>query len=415
MIVLTHPTGNANVRAVLGGLQRADLLSKFATTIAFTAKDQWINALPAGISKELRRRRYDLPKKLIFQHRGREAVRMASLRAGWRAVVGHETGWASVDGVYRSLDRSVAAHLAGWKRELGVRAVYAYEDGAYEAFGAAAELGMLRAYDLPIAYCDTARRLLTEEAERHPEWEPTLVGTRDSESKLERKREEARRADVIFSPSGFVYDSLPAEIRATKHCVVAEFGSPAPRPIENRRLRDGGGPLRVLFAGSLTQRKGLADLMEAVRMLKRSDIELVLLGSPVVPLEFYKKQPVKFTYEGPRPHAQVLELMELCDVFVLPSIVEGRALVQQEAMTCGLPLIVTRNAGGDDLIVEGQTGFLVPIRSPEAIAEKLTWMADHRSQVAGMSNAARDKAALLTWESYGDKVTGQLRKELASK
>ena len=415
MIVLTHPTGNANVRAVMGGLQRAGLLAKFATTIGFAESERWIERLPAAISRELRRRRYALPKKLIFRHPGREAVRMASVKSGWRVLVGHETGWASVDGIYRSLDRRVASELGGWKRDLGAKAVYAYEDGAYESFAAAGELGMLRAYDLPIAYCDTARRLLTEEAARRPEWEPTLVGTRDSESKLERKREEARRADVILCPSGFVYDSLPEQIRRTKQCVVAEFGSPQPRAKESRRVRNGNGPLRVLFAGSLTQRKGLADLMDAVRILNRKDIELVVLGSPVAPLEFYRKQPVEFTYESPRPHAQVLELMERCDVFVLPSIVEGRALVQQEAMTCGLPLIVTRNAGADDLIVEGETGFLVPIRSPEAIAAKLAWMADHRGEVTAMSHAAREKAALLTWESYGDKVTAKLKKELAAR
>jgi len=230
--------------------------------------------------------------------------------------------------------------------------------------------------------------------------------------------EEARRGQtgyVIFCPSGFVYDSLPEQIRNTKRCVVAEFGSPQPRPEASRRVRNGKGPLRVLFAGSLTQRKGLADLMEAVRKLNRTDIELVVLGSPVAPLDFYRKQPVEFTYESPRPHAQVLELMERCDVFVLPSIVEGRALVQQEAMTCGLPLIVTRNAGADDLIVEGETGFLVPIRSPDAIAEKLAWMADHRTEVTAMSHASRVMAALLTGESYGDKVTVELRKELAAK
>ena len=46
------------------------------------------------------------------------------------------------------------------------------------------------------------------------------------------------------------------------------------------------------------------------------------------------------------------------DALVLPSIVEGRALVQQEALSCGLPIIVTPNTGGEDLIEEGTTGYL---------------------------------------------------------
>ena len=59
------------------------------------------------------------------------------------------------------------------------------------------------------------------------------------------------------------------------------------------------------------------------------------------------------------------------DALVLPSILEGRALVQQEALSCGLPIIVTPNAGGEDLVEEGETGHLVSIRSPETIANAI--------------------------------------------
>ncbi len=101
--------------------------------------------------------------------------------------------------------------------------------------------------------------------------------------------------------------------------------------------------------------------------------------------------------------------MQTCDVFVLPSIVEGRALVQQEAMACGLPLIVTRNAGGEDLIVEGETGFLVPIRAPEVIAEKIDWCAANREAIAGMAIAAQGRASQLTWDEYGKNVVAAIQ------
>jgi glycosyltransferase involved in cell wall biosynthesis len=159
----------------------------------------------------------------------------------------------------------------------------------------------------------------------------------------------------------------------------------------------------------MTQRKGLADLFAAVNLLKRTDVELVVMGSPLMPLEFYQRQCPAFRYEAPRPHAEVLALMRSCDVFALPSIVEGRALVQQEALACGLPLIVTPNAGGEDLIDEGDTGFLVPIRSPEAIAEKIAWFADQRAELPRMRQYAIDKAAKYTWERYGDRIADIVR------
>src|SRR6202030_2955942 len=126
--------------------------------------------------------------------------------------------------------------------------------------------------------------------------------------------------------------------------------------------------------------------------------------SLIRPLNWYRQRLPNFVYEQPRPHVDVLRLMRSCDVLVLPSIVEGRALVQQEAMACGLPLIVSRNAGGEDLIIEGETGFLVPAGSPAAIAEKIAWFLENRGKLPGMRAAVRAKAAELTWLAYGDKI-----------
>jgi glycosyltransferase involved in cell wall biosynthesis len=162
--------------------------------------------------------------------------------------------------------------------------------------------------------------------------------------------------------------------------------------------------VRFLFAGALTQRKGLADLFAAMKMVNSDQAELVVMGSPILPMRFYRKEYDGFVFEPPRAHAAVLHLMRSCDVLVLPSIVEGRALVQQEAMACGLPLIVTRNAGGEDLIVEGQTGFLVPAGQPAALAEKIEWFIENRGKLPGMSAAARAKAAELTWLAYGELI-----------
>ena len=100
----------------------------------------------------------------------------------------------------------------------------------------------------------------------------------------------------------------------------------------------------------MTQRKGLADLFSAMKMLSRSDVELIVLGTPLVPLAFYKGDYPGFVHERVRSHAAVRQLMLACDVLVLPSIVEGRAMVQMEALSCGLPIIVTPNAGAEDLI-----------------------------------------------------------------
>ena len=409
MILCAHPTGNANVRAVLTALDEQHLLQTFCTTLAAQSDDKFLKLLPPRMRNQVMRRGYTLKEASVVRFPAREIARHLAKSLHLRALINHETGWASVDAVYSDLDHRVAQALRPGRSD-AVTGVYCYEDCALQTFRAAGARGLTRFYDLPIAYWKTGRQLLSEEAARWPEWEPTLVGTRDSPAKLARKTEELTQADVVLTPSQFVADSLPAEVRSQKPCYVVEFGSPAVAMTENRRESDPNRPLRVLFAGSMTQRKGLADLFAAINLLKRTDVELIVMGSPLMPFEFYQRQCPAFRYEAPRPHAEVLTLMRSCDVFALPSIVEGRALVQQEALACGLPLIVTPNAGGEDLIEEGRTGFLVPIRSPEAIAEKIAWFADHRAELPQMRQNAIDKAAEYTWERYGDRIADIVRR-----
>lgn len=403
MFLVTHPTGNANVRAVIAALEQVGKLALFQTTVAVQQSDWYVHLLPGIIRKEFLRRTYHLPSAQVKGHPFKELIRLVASRVGAHLLITHETGWASIDSVYRDLDRYVAKQLPSNLKCHQLSAVYCYEDAAFHTFKAAKQLGLKCFYDLPIAYWKTSQRLLREEAERLPEWEPTLLGTRDSQVKLESKAAELDLADVVISPSKFVYDSLPVNAHQTKKCVVAEFGSPEVK-VQMQKPKLKHSPLRLLFAGALTQRKGLADLFAAMKLLNRSDVELVVMGSRLMPMDFYRAQLPNFTYEPTRPHQAVLQLMQSCDVFVLPSIVEGRALVLQEAMSCGLPLIITPNTGGEDLIDEDKTGFILPIRSPQRIAEKIAWFADNRHRLDEMSTLARQKAAQVTWHNYYKKI-----------
>ncbi|MFZ3119999.1 MAG: glycosyltransferase family 4 protein, partial [Variovorax sp.] len=322
----------------------------------------------------------------------------------------HEQGFASTDAIIRDFDRFVAHALPRRVSRDALSAVYAYEDGALDTFRAARTLGLQRVYDLPIAYWELGRRLQQEEAERLPAWAPTLGGgLLDSPAKLERKTQELDLADLVVVASHFVRDSLPASA-AQKAVVMSPFGSP---PVWtggwSEAALDPARPMRVLFAGSMGQRKGLGDLLQAMRLLGGENIELVVMGSPMADLDFYRREYAGFTHEKGRPHAEVLALMRSCDVFCLPSIVEGRALVMQEAMSQGLPVVITPNTGGADLVVEGETGFLVPIRSPEQIAARLAWLNQHRPELVAMKDKAAQHAAGYSWKRYGDVVVDAIR------
>ena len=397
LVDLVHPTGNQFVRYLLEALEEKGMLGTYHTTLGFSTST-WTRFLPNPLRTECVRRTYPMSPDKLLARPFRESVRLAAQKLHWSFLSRHEEGWASIDQVYRDLDRAVARRIKSSRGTQTVGGIFGYEDGCLETFRAAKDRGMKCFYDLPIAYWETVRTLLAEEGRRLPEWEPTLVGTRDSVEKLKRKTDELALADTVICPSLFVLQSLPQAVQKDKNCLVAEFGSPPGNWGAARRSHQSPDQLRVLFAGSMTQRKGLADVFAAMKLLKRHDVELIVMGSPIAPMEFYRSQYRDFTYMSTRPHHEVLHLMQSCDVLVLPSIAEGRALVQQEAMANGLPLIITANTGGEDLVVPGETGFLVPIRSPEIIAEKIAWLADHRNALPDMRHAAIKKADEYPWQ-----------------
>ncbi|WP_028669048.1 glycosyltransferase family 4 protein [Runella zeae] len=412
MIVVSHPTANNFVRELTRKLIEENMLTSFFTSIAIFSQEK-IDLFPKHIAQDLKRRSFDDSfKTYTHTYPWREVGRIVATKAHLEVLTKHEKGAFSVDAVYNSIDNRVASQLHKFLQK-NAKIVYAYEDGAFASFKQAKELGLKCAYDLPIAHWHNRTQLLKYEAERLPEWSRTLGGgIADSSSKLKKKDTELKLADLVVVPSKFVADSLPKWVDSSK-VVISPFGTPfttnlnltnhdAKRPDKNR-------PLRVLFAGSMGQRKGLADLFEAIKILNRPDIELVVMGSLQAPLKFYYEELPNFIYEAGRPNDAVLELMRTCDVFCLPSIVEGRALVMQEAMSQGLPLIITTNTGGEDLISEGKTGYLVPIRAPYKIAEKLDWFADHRQETFEMGILAQQHAKLYTWDRYATTIIAALR------
>lgn len=396
MILMSHPIGNANVRHAALALAERGLLSEFWTGVSWDPGSRWNQFLPAGLRQQLGRRALPEQIRPLAHHvPWREAGRMLSARLSWEYPCRHERGPCSIDAVFQSLDQRVARRLA---HAPGVRGVYAYEDGAAATFAAAKERGLACLYDLPIGYWRAAHEIYAEEAQREPEWACTLTGMRDSPEKLARKDRELALADTVIVASSFTRQTIQAAPHAPASVHVIPYGAPAAAATPSER--PAGGPLRVFFAGSLGQRKGLSYLFEAVRLLE-GRVELTLLGTKVseacAPLNEALK---RHRWIRSLPHAEVLREMGHHDVFVFPSLFEGFGLVILEAMAQGVPVIATPHTAAPDLIQDGIDGYIVPIRSAEAIAEKLDLLASDFQLLSALKIAAHAAARRRSWESY---------------
>jgi glycosyltransferase involved in cell wall biosynthesis len=164
-------------------------------------------------------------------------------------------------------------------------------------------------------------------------------------------------------------------------------------------------PLRVLYVGAMSQRKGISYLLRAMELVD-GIAELSLIGRLGHPSSELAAALNRHTWTPTLPHGQVLEAMRNADVLVLPTLFEGRALVVLEALSQGVAVITTPNSGAEDVVLDGETGFIVPIRSAEAIAEKLTRLAEDRSLLGAMREKARKVAEDCTWERYRTQLVG---------
>ena len=409
MIIQSHPTGNANVRQTALALCEAELMAEFWTCTSWNPDSLIARLLPSRLQKQLARRTF-APQIRAKTHTfpWREMMRLAAPKLKLQAFTMHETGFFSVDAVYRSLDERVARRLEHLD---GIRGVWAPEDGALESFRAAKKRGIKCLYDLPIGYWKAGHQIFREEIERQPQWAQTLTGMADSAKKLARKDEEIRLADAIFVASSFTRETLRTFGDLTIPTFLVPYGAPA--AMETAPIsKSASEPLRILFVGSLSQRKGLSYLLEAVEKLgKHAQLTLIgqKTGGECVPLDAAL---ARHRYIPSLPHGEILHEMREHDVLVFPSLFEGFGLVIPEAMSQGLPVITTSHTGGPDIICDGEDGFIVPVRDADAIFQRLESLLEPQL-LLDMKIAAWKKAQQLSWATYRNSQASAVKQVLA--
>lgn len=238
--------------------------------------------------------------------------------------------------------------------------------------------------------------------EEHRRW--TLPYTAPPAHILRREEAIYRIADAITVPSSVAKRSfeamgVPAEkIHAIPYGVRLDRFRPAVNPPSLDRFE-------VLFAGHVSLRKGIPYLLQAFERLKHSGKRLTVVGAiqdelrPL--LATWPTDRVVFT--GPLPQTELAQLMARSHVLVLPSVEEGLALVQAQAMACGCPVLATTASGAEDLFTDGVEGFIVADRDVAAMTRRLQQLADDRVLQTHMSAAALSRVQHLGgWNHYGD-------------
>jgi len=261
----------------------------------------------------------------------------------------------------------------------------------------------------------TQARLLMEEERRTgtPQDRPTAW-------RIAREEREYAMTDRVvvlssFAHRTFLEEGVPAErLRLVPLGADVEKFRPEPQAVRARQRRlVSGAPLRVLYVGTMSFRKGLWDLAETARLLGRDGFEFRFVGPQSVEARsiLAKLRPI-VSLEAKVPEAALPEVYGWADVFVFPTIEDGYAPVIAQASAAGLPILTTTNCAGPDVIHEGENGWIVPIRSADAFVERLRWCSSHRNDLATMVLRVYERYQPRDWSDVALDFESACREEI---
>ena len=287
-----------------------------------------------------------------------------------------------------------------------VTAVHAYEDCSLWPFREAKRLGKACVYDMPTCYYPAWQRIEAELRRTYADWLPPNGSSAATDVRLEQKRQEMALADVTLVASRYVENTIrefypDKAIARAPYGVDVEFWTPGPRPPS--------GPLRFIYAGQVSLRKGVPLLIDAWSKAGLRDAELVLVGSWGMAESKRLALPTGITWVPPCSSQELRERYRDSDVFVFPSFSDGFGLVLLEAMACGLPAIASDASIGPEVVAPG-CGFVVPSGDLDRLVEHLRWFDHHRDDIPAMGRAARAQAVRCTWSNYRSLVMAAVSK-----
>jgi glycosyltransferase involved in cell wall biosynthesis len=281
--------------------------------------------------------------------------------------------------------------------------LYTYNSASLRLLRHAREHGIRTLYEQTIAPVAVELELMTEEYRRWPDWEDATDPAEFYGPFLENEREEWALADRLVCGSAFVAEGIRSSGGPAERTRVVPYGvtPPADGPVKGSPSQIGNRPLRVLTVGTVGLRKGAPYLAAAAKALV-GRAEFRLVGPVALTRHGCDELRSRVELVGAVPRSEVAAHFAWADVFLLPSLCEGSATATYEALSHGLPVVTTFHSGSP--VIDGEQGFIVPIREVDPIVASLERLASDPERLAEMSRAAVAHSRSLTLAAYGTRL-----------
>jgi glycosyltransferase involved in cell wall biosynthesis len=410
MVVVVHRSARDKYQ-VAQGLEEAGLLDCLVTDFYWPKNTWWAHAVNRYAPPHLSSVLLDRQNNAVAQSKTRQCPwsglasialnRLPKLPFSWRA---RSMRWSD-----HRLGRR-----AGKIASASGSTLLSYSYYGYSAFSASSPSVPKILFQLH-PHPASVRSILRAELESYPEcadslnkeWELAL-----SEKDFSRLVEEPAMAQRWIVASSFTRETLIQNGLDGSHIHVVPYGIDADEFTSAQTSSPDAslsGPLKVLFVGRLTQRKGIRYLLGALDRVNTRHIHLTVCGWAVDDLALLKRYGDRITVKASTTQEEIKRAYRQADIFILPSVAEGFGYVLLEAMAFGVPIIGTTRTAAPDLIRDGEEGLIVEPSSVDGIAAALDWAASHRTQVRAMGSAARDRVRRFSWRTFRQSVAASVQ------
>ena len=222
-----------------------------------------------------------------------------------------------------------------------------------------------------------------------------------------------RNVNVEWSPYGTTLESSTAsEVEAVPHPINGKF--------------------KILFVGRHIERKGICYLIEAAKYLPRDKFEIRIVGvgdlteklkelaeqvDALAPAGLRHDSPAEIVFTGKLSPEELAKEYRTANVFTLPAIVdskgdtEGLGVVLIEAMELGLPIVASDVGGIPDVVVDGESGILVPEKDPQALANAFKRLESEPGLVKQLLEGSRKRIReCFTWDGIIERQIAEYKK-----
>jgi glycosyltransferase involved in cell wall biosynthesis len=249
----------------------------------------------------------------------------------------------------------------------------------------------------------TVRSILVRERELHPQWAGSLEKEWElalPEHEFQSLVQESSMPDYWIVASSFTKKTLIENGAPAERIYVIPYGTDLGHFKPERANASVKRPLRLVFIGTVCQRKGVKYLVDALESLPAGAAELTICGRLIDDAATLLMSRPSIHLRAFVSSEELLHEFQSSDVFVFPSLAEGFGHVLLEAMACGLPVISTTRTAAPDLISDGREGFITEPGDVAGLVRSLEYFLRNPEQVSSMGAAARARAETFTWPRF---------------